>query len=732
MSASKPAVPEPTRIGKYEIVAKLGAGAFGTVYKAMDPELGRLVAIKTIRLEGLAASQASLDDLLARFRREAQVAAKVKHPNIVTIYEFAGKAEGVSYISMEFVEGVGLDRVIAKSGRMSIERAAAIGAQVADALDYAWRMQKLVHRDIKPANIMIEPGDRVKVTDFGIAKVTDSADHLTATGSLLGTPSYMSPEQARGSAVDGRSDLFSVGCILYEMLAGQKAFRGESMTAIMFKIITEEPPSLRDSRPDGHRRDAPHHRQGALEGAGDALPERPRAGRRPPRPDPAGLRADAAAPRRRRPCRPTPRPATCRRSRLRPPRGRRPRCPRPPPLSSRALRRRPEGHRPCPRRSSRPRRAREPPPVAAKAASPRTPAPPVAGPARRQGRRSRPDRRPRRRRRPGPGRDRRRRVVPVRAEDGRRPRLPRRPRRPSRRRPRPRRRRLPKRRPSRPRRRRRRERPSPRPRPPRAPRPWRPPPPLAPGRARARPRGRPRPWRPGLRRRHPPAQARRRHRRATTPTWTTCPRRRPTGAPPARRSPRSTAPGGPRATPPAQFARRPARAPRRHHGRAAGHRDAPLPPLGPGGLPPEERALREPPRARPTRGSSSSTCPSTPTGSVAPGTASASARRGRLPRGGDAPGPDRARVPRRRQRLRAPAATTSRASVPRGTGLRQVGATASRISCACRRSAGVKSGPASRAVSPFRLIWATPIGCPRTTSGVESSSSGWAPACRAA
>jgi serine/threonine-protein kinase len=247
VSASKPAVPEPTRIGKYEVVQKLGAGAFGTVYKAVDQDLGRPVAIKTIRLEGLAASQASLEDLLARFRREAQVAAKLKHPNIVTIYEI-GNAEGLSYISMEFVDGVGLDRVIAKSGRMSVERAAAIGAQVADALAYAQK-HNVVHRDIKPANIMIEPGDHVKVTDFGIAKVTDSVDHLTATGSLLGTPSYMSPEQARGGKVDGRSDLFSVGCILYEMLAGQKAFRGESITALIFKIITEEPPSLRELEP---------------------------------------------------------------------------------------------------------------------------------------------------------------------------------------------------------------------------------------------------------------------------------------------------------------------------------------------------------------------------------------------------------------------------------------------------------------------------------------------------
>ena len=150
---------------------------------------------------------------------------------------------------MEFVDGVGLDRVIVGSGKMSIERAASIGAQVADALAYAHK-QGVVHRDIKPANIMIEPGDRVKVTDFGIAKMTEQgAEHLTATGSLLGTPSYMSPEQARGGAIDGRSDLFSVGCLLYEMLAGQKAFRGDSITALLFKIITEEPPSLRELDP---------------------------------------------------------------------------------------------------------------------------------------------------------------------------------------------------------------------------------------------------------------------------------------------------------------------------------------------------------------------------------------------------------------------------------------------------------------------------------------------------
>ncbi len=247
MSSSNPAA-EPKEIaGRFQVVQKLGAGAFGTVYKARDRVLGRMLAIKTIRMEGLAASQAGLGEMLDRFKREAQVAAQLKHPNIVTIYDI-GESEGLSYISMEFIDGIGLDHVISEAGRLPLERAAALAAQVADALDFAHR-HGVVHRDIKPANIMIEPGDRVKVTDFGIAKPTDSAEHLTMTGSLLGTPSYMSPEQARGSAVDGRSDLFSLGCVIYEMVAGRKAFRGESITALLFKIITEEPPPIRQAEP---------------------------------------------------------------------------------------------------------------------------------------------------------------------------------------------------------------------------------------------------------------------------------------------------------------------------------------------------------------------------------------------------------------------------------------------------------------------------------------------------
>lgn len=248
MSQSKPANPDPVRIAnRFDIVSKLGAGAFGTVFKAKDNLLGRMVAIKTIRLEGLAAQGASIDEMLERFGREARVAAQLKHPNIVTIYDF-GTDQGLSYLAMEFIDGIGLDRLIANEGRIPAERAALIAAQFADALDYAHK-HSVVHRDIKPANIMIESGDRVKVTDFGIAKATDSGEHLTMTGSLLGTPSYMSPEQARGSSLDGRSDLFAAGCVLYEMVTGKKAFRGESITGLIFKIITEEPPSMLEIDP---------------------------------------------------------------------------------------------------------------------------------------------------------------------------------------------------------------------------------------------------------------------------------------------------------------------------------------------------------------------------------------------------------------------------------------------------------------------------------------------------
>ena len=249
MSQGKPAIPDPTEIaGRYEVVQRLGAGAMGTVFKARDKRLHRMVAIKTIRLEGLAASVTSLEDMLKRFEVEARTAANLKHPNIVTIYDY-GNSEGLSYLALEFIDGVGLDRILSESGKLPVGRAAALVGQVADALDFAHR-HHVIHRDIKPANIMIEAGDQVKVTDFGIAKATDSGENLTMTGSLLGTPSYMSPEQARANAdLDGRSDLFSLGCVLYELLTGKKAFRGDSITAVLFKIVAEEPPPLAEIDP---------------------------------------------------------------------------------------------------------------------------------------------------------------------------------------------------------------------------------------------------------------------------------------------------------------------------------------------------------------------------------------------------------------------------------------------------------------------------------------------------
>jgi tRNA A-37 threonylcarbamoyl transferase component Bud32 len=233
--------------GRYEIIDKLGAGACGTVYRARDALLGRTVAIKTIRMEWLEAAPDRAGEMRERFRREAQVAAQLKHPNILTIHDI-GEFEGGSYIAMEFVEGLGLDRLIAQEGRLPVARLARIGAQVAEALDYA-HTRKVVHRDVKPANVMLEAEDHVKVTDFGIAKPLDAAEHLTATGTLLGTPAYMSPEQARGEAIDGRSDLFAVGCILYEMASGVRAFGGESLTAILLKIATGEPRPLAELNP---------------------------------------------------------------------------------------------------------------------------------------------------------------------------------------------------------------------------------------------------------------------------------------------------------------------------------------------------------------------------------------------------------------------------------------------------------------------------------------------------
>jgi tRNA A-37 threonylcarbamoyl transferase component Bud32 len=225
---------------RYEIVGKLGAGAFGEVYEANDIALGRKVAIKRIRLDAFAEGP-ELEEVKQRFVREAQTAAKLRHPNIVTIHDIAARGSS-SFMVMELVEGQTLQALLRQKGRLPLGETLRILGQAASALDFA-HAQGVVHRDVKPANLMIEPSGHVKVMDFGIAKGPSSGD-ITKTGAIMGTPNYMSPEQARGDKVDGRADLFSLGCILYECLSGRRPFVGDSLTGILMKILTEPPPPI--------------------------------------------------------------------------------------------------------------------------------------------------------------------------------------------------------------------------------------------------------------------------------------------------------------------------------------------------------------------------------------------------------------------------------------------------------------------------------------------------------
>jgi serine/threonine-protein kinase len=224
------------KIGRYEILGELGHGAMGVVFKGRDPIIDRLVAIKTIRFDRLYEDQ-EIQSLQERFFKEAQAAGKITHPNIVTIFD-VGEEDGLSYIAMEYVEGESLSRYTSKDHLLPVEEVLTIITEIAEALDFA-HQRGIVHRDIKPANIMRTLEGQVKVMDFGIAKLPDST--LTQTGSILGTPSYMSPEQINGQAIDGRSDLFAVGCVLYELLTGMKAFQGETFPALMNQITQGVP-----------------------------------------------------------------------------------------------------------------------------------------------------------------------------------------------------------------------------------------------------------------------------------------------------------------------------------------------------------------------------------------------------------------------------------------------------------------------------------------------------------
>jgi serine/threonine-protein kinase len=225
------------RIGRYKIVRELGRGAMGVVYHAIDPNIGRPVAIKTIQFGG-GRNPEEQNRLRERLFREARSAGILSHPGIVTVYDVEQQGD-LAYIAMEYVDGPTLDQVLSEAQPISPERMFSILGQTAVALDYA-HQKGIVHRDIKPANIMIARDGTTKITDFGIAKITAS-DQLTVTGNIVGTPHYMSPEQVQGQPVDGRSDQFSLAVIAFEMLTGEKPYSGEHLTTVVYKIVAEEP-----------------------------------------------------------------------------------------------------------------------------------------------------------------------------------------------------------------------------------------------------------------------------------------------------------------------------------------------------------------------------------------------------------------------------------------------------------------------------------------------------------
>ena len=233
-------------LGRYKIISEIGQGAMGVVYKAVDPVIDRTVAIKTINLN---LSRTELEEYEARFQQEIKAAGRLNHPNIVTIYD-VGKTDQVAYMAMEFLEGVELKDMISSGNLPPAEQVVDIIAQVADGLHFA-HQQDIVHRDVKPSNIMVMKNNLAKITDFGIARLPNSAVK-TMTGLILGSPRYMSPEQVIGKAIDARSDIFSLGVVLYEALTGVAPFDGDNVNAIMYATVNTTPPP-----PSAHNRAVP-------------------------------------------------------------------------------------------------------------------------------------------------------------------------------------------------------------------------------------------------------------------------------------------------------------------------------------------------------------------------------------------------------------------------------------------------------------------------------------------
>lgn len=222
------------QLGKYRIDSILGKGAMGVVYKAFDPWIERVVALKTIRKEMF--SEKEQADLIDRFKNEAQAAGRLNHPNIVTVYDYGEDAES-AYMAMEFVDGVGLDTLLAAERPIDLPNVLAWMGDLLKGLEYA-HSRGVVHRDIKPANLLVTRAGQVKISDFGIARIESST--LTQAGAMVGTPSYMSPEQFRGDAIDGRSDVFSAAIVLYQLLTGARPFSGTA-SIVMQQILNEEP-----------------------------------------------------------------------------------------------------------------------------------------------------------------------------------------------------------------------------------------------------------------------------------------------------------------------------------------------------------------------------------------------------------------------------------------------------------------------------------------------------------
>lgn len=228
---------EIKQFGRYEVVAELGRGAMGVVYQARDPQIDRLVAVKTVSLSGQEPDEEK--EFRLRFMHEAQAAGRLHHPGIVAIFDVGENPENQDpYIVMEYVAGEPLNRLLKREKKLPLEKALQLAHEIAEALDYA-HAQGVIHRDIKPGNILVTEAGHAKIADFGIAKL--NLAHFTVPGRVLGTPAYMAPEQLSGDGVDGRSDLFSLGVILYATVTGHSPFQGDSATTVSFKVANREP-----------------------------------------------------------------------------------------------------------------------------------------------------------------------------------------------------------------------------------------------------------------------------------------------------------------------------------------------------------------------------------------------------------------------------------------------------------------------------------------------------------